>query len=883
MRRFLRTIIRPLFRRERLQTDLTDEVAFHIQERAADLRKSGLTEDAARRQARLEFGAIERHKEDARQAAGLRWLSDLVADVRYATRWIRRQPAFAITAIGSLALGIGANTLVFSVVNAVALRPLPVHRPDQLAFIQRPNRPSISFPQYRDIRDRSDRLAGVIGYRIAPMSLEDQAGAARVWGYLVTGNYFDVLGLRPAAGRFFHQDEDRPPAPSPIAVISYDYWMGRFQGDRNIAGRTVRLNGLPYTVLGVAPRGFVGTEVFYRPDIYVPMTMQPQIEVRTSWLDERRTGNTWAIARLKPGVTRPQAQANLDAIAAALAREYPASDQGLRFSLSEPGLMGDALRPAMTAFTVGVLALAGLVLLMACVNLAMVLTARGAERQKELAIRLSIGAGRARLVRQLLTETLVLAGAGGLAGWALAFTAARAVSAWRLPVELPAQLDVSADVSVLAFAFAASLVAGILFGVSPARQAIRTDATATLKGGGDQIRIGRRRLSWTDLLVALQVTACVVLVAGSLLAVRGLQSSMTLPIGLEPRGVAMVGFDVGLAGYDDVRGRDFQERALAAVRRLSGVDAAAYSDSLPLNIDQSSSTIYPEDQPDLRVADALVSMRYRVSPGFFSTLGIQLRAGREFETGDLLDAPRVAIVNETFARRILRAENPIGRRFRYGAGGSWIEVVGVTEDGKYELIGETPRAAVFESTTQQYSTNVLLTARSSSLDPDRLAQAMRVAVGSLDSGLALYQTQSLDDMLALQRVPNRIAAIALGAFGMLALLLAVTGLHGVVTQTVARRRREIGIRVAIGATPSHVLRLVLARTLLLLACGAVAGAALAVVAGGVLSTIVYGASLRDPLILGGVAAGLVLVGTISCWAPIRKALSLDHSQLTSSN
>jgi predicted permease len=878
VRRFFRSIVRPLFGRSKLQADLVDVVTFHIPARAADLMRSGLAEDAALRQARLEFGAVETHKEEARQAAGLRWLSDLRADLRYATRWIRRQPAFALTAIGSLALGIGANTLVFSVVNAVVLRPLPVVRPDQLVFVERPNRPSISFPQYRDIRDRSDTLAGVIGYRIAPMSLEDQGGAERVWGYLVTGNYFDMLGLRPAAGRFFHQDEDRPPAPSPIAVISYDFWVGRFQGDPDIAGRTVRLNGLPYTVLGVAPRGFVGTELFYRPDIYVPMTMQPQIEVRTSWLDERRTGNTWAIARLKPGVTHAQAQSNLDGIAVSLAREYPLSDDGLRFILTEPGLLGNALRAPMTAFTVGVLALAGLVLLMACVNLAMVLTARGAERQKELAIRLSIGAGRARLVRQLLTETLVLAGVGGLAGWGLAFAAARALSAWRLPAELPAQLDVTADLSVLLFAFAASLVAGLLFGVSPARQAMRTDASATLKGEADRIRLGRRRLTFADLLVTVQVTACVVLLAGSLLAVRGLQAAIRLPLGLEPRGIAMVGFDVGLAGYDEARGRVFKDRAQESVRHLPGVEFVAYSDTLPLNIDQSNSTVYPEDQPELRMAEALTAARYRVSPGFFTTLRIRLRAGREFQTSDAVDAPRVAVVNETFARRILRTDNPLGRRFRYGTRGTWIEVVGLAEDGKYESLGERPRAAVFESTTQQYSTNTLLIARSS-LPPDQLVHAMRVAVGALDPRVALYQTQSLNDMLAVQRVPNRIAAISLGAFGALALLLAVTGLHGVVTQTVARRRREIGIRVAIGATPAHILRLVVTRTLVLLACGAITGATLAVLAAGVLSSVVYGATLRDPLILGGVALGLVLAGTLSCWVPTRKALSLNNSQL----
>jgi predicted permease len=435
---------------------------------------------------------------------------------------------------------------------------------------------------------------------------------------------------------------------------------------------------------------------------------------------------------------------------------------------------------------------------------------------------------------------------------------------------------------VLLFAFAASLVAGVLFGLSPARQAMRTDASATLKGDIDRVRIGRRRLTLADLLVSVQVATCVVLLAGSLLAVRGLQASLTMPIGMIPRGVITAGFDVGLAGYDEARGRIFKDRVLEAVRHLPGVESAAYSDSLPLSLDQSNSTVYPEDQPNLRISDAPTASRYRVSAGFFATVGIRLRSGRDFRATDTPGAPRVAVINETFARSILRTENAVGRRFRYGASGNWIDVVGVIDDGKYVSLGEDPRAAVFEAASQQYATNSILSARSS-LPPERMLQSLRTAIGALDPTLALYQVQTLDHMLSMQQVPNRLAAIALGAFGALALLLAVTGLHGVISQTVARRRREIGIRVAIGATPAHVLRLVLARTLALLLFGVAAGGVLAVLAAGVLSSIVYGATLRDPLILGGIALGLVLAGTISCWVPIRQALSVNSSRLTNTN
>jgi len=869
MWRSLRQAVRTIVGRRGLRNEVSTELQFHLDARAEHLIARGLPPDEARRKARLEFGAIEAYRDATREAAGLSLLSDVRADLVYATRLARRQPAFALAAIGSLALGIGVNTLVFSVASGLVLRPLPVDRPDQLMSIDG----GISFPAYRDVRDRNVTFSGLAGYRIAPMSLEHGGQASRAWGYLATGNYFDVVGVHPAAGRFFHQDEDRPPAESPVAVISYDCWMGRFGGSSSVVGSEIRLNGLPYTVLGVAPRGFIGTEVFYRPEVWAPMTMQPQIEARASWLESRSTMDTIVIGRLKPGGTAGQARADLATIAALLAHEHPTTDEGLAFHLSEPGLFGDSLRAPITAFSIGLLALATLVLVMACVNLAVMLAARGADRRRELAIRLSIGASTSRIVRQLLTETLLLAASGGAVGLAIAIGAARALSAWRPPVDVPIQFDVTADGRVFGFAFAIATISGLLFGLAPALTASRTDAQSALKGM-DRPLGGRRRWPVRDLLVAVQVAMCFLLVAGCFLALRGLESALTMPVGFRPEGVTMVGYDVGLAGYDAARGADFERRALDAVRRLPGIERAAYGDTIPLYLNQSTTSIVPDDHVDLRPSERVGASRFLVSEAYFQTIGTRIVEGRGIETGDTATSPAVAVVNETLAKKVFGTTHVVGRRFKGIAGNGWATIVGVAEDGKYQSLSEAPRAAVFGAITQNYQATISVIARST-LPPGDVVSEIRSAFAALDPAIALYDTQSAADMLGVVLLPSRAAAIALGGFGVLATLLALTGLHGVVSNAVARRQKEIGIRIAIGARPSEVLRVVLARTLVLLGAGVVVGLLLFVAAAQVLAAIVYEASPRDPGVLAAVVACLGVVGVLACWMPARRALRVS--------
>jgi predicted permease len=808
-----------------------------------------------------------------RDARGWRPLADLAADARYAFRVVRRSPAFAIVAIVSLALGVGVNTLVFSVVNALVVRPLPIADPSRVVFVEPGRGFTLSYPDYRDMRDRTTAFGALVAYRAAPMDLAADRGPARVWGYLATGNYFDALGVTPAAGRFFHAPDDQHPGQSPVVVLSFDCWTARFGADPRAIGTTVDINGHPYTIIGVAPRGFYGTELFYRPELWVPMMMQAEIEPGNSWLDRRSTENLWVLGRLKPGVTPAQGAGDLTAIAARLAREYP-SDQGTTIRLARPGLVGDALGGPVRAFTLALLVLAGLVLLAACTNLAAALSARAVDRRREMAIRLSIGAGRGRIMRQLLTETVLLAVVGGMAGLALAVGGARMLSNWQLPVTVPIQFDVRADPIVFAFALAASLGAGLLFGLLPARQASRTDAAPALKGADVAPGGARRRVRFGDVLVVLQVAICFVLVAACFVAVRGLKQTMAMPIGLEPDGVAMVGFDLGLAGYDATQGRAFHQRVLDTVSRLPGVISAAYANSVPLNIDVSTSTVYPDDQPGLEPAKAPQAITYWVSPGYFRTVGTRLIQGRSIDARDDGTAPRVAVVNETFARTVLRSARPVGRHFRFGSTGPSYEVVGVVEDGKYESLSERSQPVVFGSILQTYSPNVLLLARSR-LPADRMIGAIRRAVSALDPRLPLYETETLGQMLGFVLLPSRTAAASLGAFGLLAAILAATGLYGVVSQAVARRSREIGIRMAIGAGPRSVLRVVLGRMAMLLAAGVTMGAGLAVLAAPVVASIVYESTPRDPAMLGAVAAGMMLVGLGSAWGPVRRALGLD--------
>ena len=795
----------------------------------------------------------------------------LLQDCRYAIRLLLKSPGFTFVAVLTLALGIGANTAVFSVVNALILRPLPVERPGELAFLQNVRYgPSQSFPNYKDLRDRNQSFAGLVGYRMAPMELETDHGAERIWGYLATGNYFEVLGVKPALGRFFNQKDDVNPGASPFAVLSYGAWQARFGGDPGIVGKTIRINRLPYTVFGVAPPDFQGTELLYWPEVWVPMMMEPRIESQP-WLDNRSTWNTFVLGRLKSNVTPAQAEANLNSIAAELIRQFPNENDGLHFQLTKPGLIGDLIGGPAKAFALGVLALAALVLLAACTNLASMFTARATDRQRELAVRLAMGAGRGRVVRQVLTETLVLSLAGGGVGYLLASFLSSAMSHWRAPMDFPVQLNVTVDWRVFVFALAGSMAAAVLFGSAPAWRAARTDPNSALRGAS--ATWGRNRLALRDVLVIVQVALCFVLVSASFLSLRGLQQALQMSLGFEPQRVSTAAFELSLAGYSEERGRAFQRQAVEAIQQLPGVQSAAYSNSVPLSIDQSHTSVFPADKTDLRPSDRIGVVFYQVSPGFFATISTPLLGGREFTWHDDSKSPSVAIVNLAFAKRVFHSENPIGRTFP-GYGGRPIEVVGIVADGKYESLTESQQPVLFWSILQNYNSTTTLEVKSA-LPPTQMVSEIRRAVATLDPQLPLYGVGGLEQILGFAFLPSRVAAIALSAFGMLAIMLAATGIHGLVSYAVSRRTHEIGIRMAIGARPLQILRIILGKTAALLLCGSAVGFALALAVGQVIASVVYEAHPRDPAVMISVWLAIALLGLLASWAPARRATRVD--------
>jgi len=550
-------------------------------------------------------------------------------------------------------------------------------------------------------------------------------------------------------------------------------------------------------------------------------------------------------------------------------RQFPNQNDGLHFKLTKPGLIGDLIGGPARAFALGVLALASLVLLAACTNLASMFTARATDRQRELAVRLAIGAGRGRVVRQVLTETLVLSLGGGGAGYLLASFISSALSRLQAPMDFRMHFKVTVDWRVFLFALAGAIVAAVLSGSVPAWRASRTDPNAALRGASTT---WRGRFALRDLLVIVQVAICFVLVSASFLSLRGLQQAFRMNVGFQPQHVSTAAFELNLAGYSEDRGRAFQRQALEAIQQLPGVQSAAYSNSVPLSIDQSHTDVFPVEKTDLRPSDRITVVYYQVSPEFFATIGTPLLAGRDFTWRDDAKSPRVAIVNLAFAKRIFRADSPIGRTFP--GWGNPVEVVGVVADGKYETLTESQQPVLFWPILQSYNSTTTLEVKSS-LASTQMVSEIRGAIAKLDPEMPLYGAGGLEQILGSAFLPARAAAVALGAFGMLAIMLAATGIHGLVSYAVSRRTREIGIRMAIGARPMQILRVILGKTAALLLFGSLAGFALALGAGQVIASIVYEARPHDPLVMLSVWLAIALLGLLASWFPARCATRVD--------
>jgi predicted permease len=732
-----------------------------------------------------------------------------------------------------------------------------------------------SYPVYRDLRERNTTFSDLIACRVNNVGLQTAdvtSQAALIWIYEASGNYFSTLGIKPYLGRFFTLEEDKVPGANPVAVLSFASWYSRFHADPHIVGKTVRLNAHPFSVIGVAPRDFQGTELWFMPEIWVPMSMMKAIE-GWSWLDDRFSKNTWILGRLRDDVTPQQATANLNTIAQQLAKEYPKSDTNLAFELARPGLLGNIMGAPVRAFLLGLGLLAGLVLLAACTNLGSLLSARVADRYREFGIRIAIGACRSTILRQLLTEAAVLALAGGCAGLVLNLLLLHFIGQIQLPMDIPIQLVISSDQWVLVFALGMSLVTVLVFVVAQARLVWRADPHAVVTSTRPLMTV-TRRWAFREILLGVQVAVCCVLVTACFTSLRGLERALHTSFGFNPQNVVLAGFDAALAGHSEAEAAQLQRSIAEQAARLPGVISVGYANSVPLSIDSNSTTVFNDKVSDFNFANGVHAALYEVSPRYIESAGTRLLAGRDIRWEDNAKAPAVAVVNLTFAKQVIGTVDAVGKRFRVGASPNLTEVIGVVDDGKYEALTESPQPAVFFPIAQMPNTTTVLVVRAAAFDPN-LPTEIRNVIRQQDPAMPLYGLGPWEEMLGLALFPARAATIALTAFGILGLLLALTGVYGLAAYSVARRIREIGIRLALGCQQRKLLRTVLGRALVLLVAGSVAGLLLGIAAGKVLANVVYLASADDPVVLVSVALKMMLVGLAATAIPARRAAKVD--------
>lgn len=853
--------------------DVEEELHSHIAHRADDLERNGIPRAEAERRARIEFGGYEKYRQQSHEQAGGQLLESLAQDLRYAVRSLTKSPGFTITAVITLALAIGANAVVFSMLNSLILRPLSLPDADRLVMVEHgaDRSPLQSYPDYVDLRDRNHSFSGLAAYEMYPAGLDTGGKASPIWLYLVSGNYFDVLGVRPYLGRFFHPSDEHGPDSVPYIVLGYAFWQSHFHGDPKIIGQQVQVNKHPYTVLGVAAQQFRGTELYFQPDLWFPMLNAKTLDAGVD-LTQRSDRSRWLIGRLKPGVTEAQAASDLASIASVLAKSYPKEDEAITFPLGRPGLAGDMLGGPVKAFMTGLMLLSGLILLAACANLGSLFAARSAERSKEIALRLAFGSSRSRILRQLITEAVLISLMGGAAGLAIAVVLLRSLSTWQPTSNFPINIPVYADLRVYLMALLLALLSGLLFGAVPMGQVLRSDPYHVVKSGG--VGAAGRKLTLRDLLLVVQVMVCAMLVTASLVAMRGLERSLHSDFGFVPQNVMLESTDLDMAGYTADQVPIMQRKMIDAMSTIPGVNQAAMIDWPPLSMGWSTTTVFEDRATDLSSAHATAEpMSYIVSPGYFAAAGTTLLEGRDLSWHDDKNSPRVAVVNREFVRKVLgRTSNAVGSFFKR-ADGSRIQIVGIVEDGRYRTLTEDPQPAMFRPALQSPTSAIWLVVRSQR-DPRQLAAAMDSTLRNLDPGMPFSLrtwTEQLDSAL----LAPRIATVALGVLGGLGALLAVAGIFGMASYSVTRRLREFGIRIALGAQHKEVLTAALGKALRLLAVGSIAGLVLGILGSKVLASIVYQATPRDPVVLLGALIAMLLVGAVATWIPAWRAMRAD--------
>jgi putative ABC transport system permease protein len=869
--------LRSLFLKDRAELDLSDELQFHLQNQIDEFVAQGMNPQEARRAARQSLGGVEQIKEECRDMRRTNLIENFLQDVRFGFRMLRRSPGFTVLTILCLTLGIGANAAVFSWVEGILLRPYPlVSHQERLATLTgtvRDERDETSWPDLLDVQRSCTLCETLFVSKITGATLSIGERAQVLTGSIVSANYFDAIGIHPILGRGFEPGEDTGRNAHPLVVISYHLWQTRFKGDPEIVGKTQSFDNVVHTIIGVAPEGFYGTFVGRSMEYWVPASMLEVFDGGSDKLEDR--GARWAEAyvRLKPGVTRNQAQQEISAIAARLEAEYPATNRGRGIQVwplwQTPFNHAGHLLPTFEIMVVVTM----FVLLIVCANVGNLLLVRSFARRHEMTVRLALGAGRGRLLRQLVTEGLLLSASGAAGGMLVAYWCRHAL-VLLFPGDvmyLPGQIDGR----VLGLSAAICLVVTLAVGLVPAFQARHLALADTLKTGVSTV-LGARGRAWLrSSLVILQVTLSFVLLVGGTLLMQSLRKIRTTDPGFSTTRVFDTWIPVAAAGYDAQRAKTFQDELIQRVRALPGVEAAAYARAVPLGYGSFSSTPIAVDDYQPPPDEQPTAEYNEVSPDYFATLGIPLISGREFTRADDENAARVAIVNQTMIARYWRGQNPIGQRLQVK--GNWVQVVGVVKDSKYYSMDEAPRPFFYVPLRQYFSIEPDFHIRTT--QPLQTIQTALIReVRALDPNLAVYEMITLQEQVDRSTSHELVAVALVALFGGLALLLASIGLYGVMSCTVSQSTRELGLRMALGAGTSNVLRLVLLRGLLLTTIGIIIGIALALLLTRLLGNLLYQVSPRDPLAFAVAFAVMTLASVAACFLPAWRATRIDPIQ-----
>ena len=881
------------------EAEIIEELSNHLQDRYDQLQSEGTAHEEACREAlaELDFTDLRSEVRDTESTAiqnfvpaGAaptgQWFSDFLQDLRYAARMLRKSPGFTAVATLILALGIGANTAVFTIINTLLLNPLPVDKISELVAInttqakmtaQSGEIQLMSFPNIKDLREKTHSFTSLAAHsNPTAITMTDTAEPRRIFAEVVTANYFDALGIHPFMGRFFLPSEDTTPGAAAVAVLGYTAWQGRFGGAPDILGRTIKLNSTPFTIIGIGPKGFKGVYAVFGPDVWVPSMMADQIlpaQQRNALSDRAMTLFT-GIGRLRPGSTLAQARTELSIVATALEKEFPDANQGQTVALRPltEAAYGPERQPLLFGSTL-LMAIVGLVLLISCSNVANLLLSRASVRRQEIAVRIALGAGRIRLIRQFLTESVLLGLLGGVLGILLGYGGCQFLWSFR-PAEFAQNLaDLRINVNVFGFAFVVSILTGLLFGIVPALRTSRTSVSEVLKEETRAAGRSRNRISLANTLLAGQVAVSLVLLVVAALVLQSIQREYTIDPGFDTNHLALFMLYPGQAGYNQTRTEQFYKQARERISSVPGISSLSWASNLPL-WGRKETGVVIEGQEQRKKSDAISAVVNTVDLTYFSTLGISFVEGRDFTQDDRDISAPMAIINDTMAAKYWPNQDALGKRLRLPRGKDFLQVVGVVKTANYQSLGEAPQSSIYIPLRQNYSDAMILYVRTER-DPSTTLAAVQSEIRTLDPGLAVEDIRTGAKVIDQALWGAKVGVGLLGVFGLLALGLASVGLYGIMTYSVGQRRREIGVRMALGASEDSVSLLVLRQGMTVVLSGVALGVGLAVLLGRALSHFLYGVTGSDLLSLTAASLILLAAAFLACYLPARNASRVD--------